>query len=507
METVIGNVLGLIPQSIEVSNLIVGDLPFDHYGDFYLVMETASAPRQCSAVVRDGLAKVTHFADKMILSIRDNCLEGRVVFAVWELNVAGSEKLCEISLSATDIVDWSRPCSKNEPPKRFLMSVMNSSPERVTTPWIVMKFQDVSSRLHNIEKEQSAYFDEDAKVRLKGKLYPQDVQATRSHDSLSCMSCYSSVPRQDTLMQTWSEEGLDGEVTHYKIDKFKQEFSPLDQHGHLVGEPEEEDLRELRGRERCCHKLYQIITFFEVSVVVVWFTFRSYIFSCYRQYRWMTVAEQQDPNIQNELVSLTTGQLHAKYLNCQPSVPLPNRTDTTWGCDPPDTVVQARCEKPVKEEMRPRAFSDFADFFDPLLDKGFTLPVVGNFSIRRGVSCRPEFCKMRNEWIMDVDANTVGILLALVLLNCLVRCVVSCKVRRDKRKTMQNRRDEKRKKERGRGSKAWWTLIEKSTRNEWDNLQPSCRPNNGDNDVVRWISSWKAAPFVSACCLSLLWAF
>lgn len=436
METVIGNGLGLIPQSIEVNNLVVGDLPFDHYGDFYLVMETASAPRQCSAVVRDGLAKVTHFADKMILSIRDNCLEGRVVFAVWELNVAGSEKLCEISLSATDIVDWSRPCHRNEPPQRFLMSVMNSSPERVTTPWIVMKFQDVSSRLHDIEKEQS-YFDGYAKVRLKGKLYPQDVQATRWHDSLSCMSCYSSVPRQDTLMQTWSEEGLDGEVTHYDIKEFKEKIIPLDQHGHLAGEPEEEDLRGLRWQEWCCHKLYQIMTFFEVSVVVVWFIFRSYIFSCYRRYRWMTMAEQQDPSIHNELVSLTTGQLRAKYLKCQRSVLLP-KNDTRWDCDPPDAVVQARCEMADKEEMRPRAFGDFAEFFDPL-DKGITLPVVGNFSIR-GVSCHPEVCKWRNKWIMKVDAMSVGILLALVLLNCLVRCVINRRIKKHKRETMEKRK-------------------------------------------------------------------
>lgn len=106
VSSMFGSVIGIIPRVIEVSDLVVGDLPFSGLGDFYITMETGSNPRQASSVMKDSIPKVTHFADKMILCVRDSVFERRVEFVVWELNVAGAERLCDVQLSARQLIDW-----------------------------------------------------------------------------------------------------------------------------------------------------------------------------------------------------------------------------------------------------------------------------------------------------------------------------------------------------------------------------------------------------------------
>merc|ERR1719181_1660764 len=99
--------VGWATYSIELKNITVGDLPFDEgRGDFYLFIEASTNPPMVTALQEEKLPKVVHFPEIISLKIRDSPLEKRVRIVVKELNVIGSQEVCDCHLSATSLIDW-----------------------------------------------------------------------------------------------------------------------------------------------------------------------------------------------------------------------------------------------------------------------------------------------------------------------------------------------------------------------------------------------------------------
>lgn len=166
---VAGRLTGVATYSVELKNIVVGDLPHPRsVGNFYLAVECATNPPMVTSLAEEKPPKVVHFPEVLTLRLRKNILEHRVRICVRELNIVGSVDLCELHLTALNILDWSaddpefvafdddsrkwrRSAAKPETDsssntcfetrlKRFQMRVLKRGLDCETPPWICIEF-------------------------------------------------------------------------------------------------------------------------------------------------------------------------------------------------------------------------------------------------------------------------------------------------------------------------------------------------------------------------------
>merc|ERR1719409_930047 len=101
-----GRLIGFATHDVEFKNITVGDLPFPTRGDFYLTVECSSNPDQVTSLREDADPKVVHFPEVLTMRMRKSWLENKVMIKVRELNVLGSQELCELRISAMNVIDW-----------------------------------------------------------------------------------------------------------------------------------------------------------------------------------------------------------------------------------------------------------------------------------------------------------------------------------------------------------------------------------------------------------------
>merc|ERR1719382_111346 len=96
----LGQMLGVVPISIRVTNIVVGDLPtLSEVGDFYISIEVGNNPDQNTSVAEDGDPKAVHFPEAFNLRVKFSPLEGNIRFVVRELHTFGSNELCECHIN------------------------------------------------------------------------------------------------------------------------------------------------------------------------------------------------------------------------------------------------------------------------------------------------------------------------------------------------------------------------------------------------------------------------
>jgi len=239
-----GQLFGATTYTVELKNIVVGDLPFDGPGDFFLEVECAANPPMMTSLAETKYPKVVHFPEVLTLRLRWSHLEQRVRISVKELDVLGSKELCQCHISATSILHWSN--NPNEKMKRFELTPLNVGIERETQAWILVEF-DQPSEARDLE---------------------------HFHGNIS-------------TVRTATRDG------HYKdtsLGKFKREYVLLDSSGHVMHEPLEEQLQDL-ARIRACANFSQCCCGgLALVCCCLWLGIHSYSRACQRQYHWLALA-------------------------------------------------------------------------------------------------------------------------------------------------------------------------------------------------------------------------
>eukprot|EP00438_Fugacium_kawagutii_P006116 Skav220124 [mRNA] locus=scaffold731:141207:143468:- [translate_table: standard] len=231
--------------TVELRNIVIGDLPFDGRGDVYLSVECAANPAMMTAVSEDKQAKVIHFPEILTVRVRNNLLEGNVRITVKRMNVFGSEDLCMVVISPMNIVHWASQTEEAEKIKRFQMKTLNLDLERETPPWILVEF------------------GQPMEVR--------DIDNIRSVDTIRTAT-------------------RDNQAQEFNVATYKHTYYLLDARGHAIDEPMEEDLAEVRGMRLRAVWCFHLCCCWSILIVLAYAFVRAYVWSCYRRFNWLTMA-------------------------------------------------------------------------------------------------------------------------------------------------------------------------------------------------------------------------
>eukprot|EP00443_Scrippsiella_acuminata_P071373 CAMPEP_0115571112 /NCGR_PEP_ID=MMETSP0271-20121206/106044_1 /TAXON_ID=71861 /ORGANISM="Scrippsiella trochoidea, Strain CCMP3099" /LENGTH=408 /DNA_ID=CAMNT_0003005665 /DNA_START=207 /DNA_END=1430 /DNA_ORIENTATION=+ len=361
--------------------LVVGDLPFNGRGDFYISVECAANPPMVTSLAEEKLPKVVHFPEVITLRLRWSPLEERVKITVKELNVLGSQELCQVHISAMTILDWST--NPHDRMKRLEMKPIDPTLERPTPSWILLEFDK-----------------------------PMDGRDLEHFHG------------QVNTVRTATK---DGHYQDFEVGMFKHEYTLLDSTGHAIQEPLEEDLRGLACLSRCVQVIHHALACWGVVALVAFAGFRVWIAACYRRTRWVTMAY-----LKNTTFPIATSQLRNIVSQCHaevagtgaaPGVPCrPNYEQVLQLCKPADAGgLYPPAQPPVQ------AFEDM------------TQRIVG---LRTGgLPCQEGFCELHHT-LQEYDLYLPFVVLAYFLLCCVFRICGNELVRARKYSLQRNRAQE-----------------------------------------------------------------
>lgn len=244
----LGKCLGITTYAVELKNIVVGDLPWDRRANFYICVECAANPPMVTSLAEEKQPKVVHFPEILTLRLRWSPLEEKVRITVKELNVFGSTELCSAHISAMTVLDWSsRP---NECMKRIEMKSHDLSMQRETPPWILMELGQ-----------------------------PTDERdLTHFHNSI------------DTVRTATK----DGHYEDFSVKMFKHEYTLLDNTGHAVQEPLEDDLVGIARLLACVRNVHAFLLFWGTLAFVLFFGVDFYSKACYKRNYTLTMARLQN---------------------------------------------------------------------------------------------------------------------------------------------------------------------------------------------------------------------
>jgi len=243
--TEVGRLLGITTCTVELKNIICGDLPWDQRADFYISVECAANPPMVTSLAEEKLPKVVHFPEVITLRLRWSPLEERVRITVKELNLFGSTDLCEVHIPAMSVIDWASS-SQNERMKRFEMKPTDPSYPSETPPWILLEF--------------GTPHDERDLDRFHGR-----INTVRTSTS-------------------------DGHFVDRPMRDFKQEYTLLDNTGHVLQEPFEDDLQAIACRAWLVSTLQYGFMCWGAFLLVTLGFLRVWVGLCYRRYKHVTMA-------------------------------------------------------------------------------------------------------------------------------------------------------------------------------------------------------------------------
>lgn len=241
--------IGLATHTVEISNIVVGDLPFNRNGDFYLSVECAQNPPMKTALAENQRPKTVHFPEVITLKIRESALDPPVKIKVLELNLVGSYELCELNLSSLNVVGWAR--DNREKLKRFMMLPCDRSMEVPTPPWIAMEFDFPRQDIRQLDQLYDF---------AGGTVRTGNFSMERTGGNVGAF--------QDTRMAD-----------------FKHKYTLVDTHGHIVKEPAEDDLACMQCMRRCVRGMLAVVTLIVTWLVLGLAMLRLYLANCYAQYR------------------------------------------------------------------------------------------------------------------------------------------------------------------------------------------------------------------------------
>ena len=135
----LGQRMGVVQIPIELTNIIVGDLPAIRSGDYYLTVETSSNPPQITAVKENCDPKVISFPDSLIIKVRNSGLDYNVRFCVKKMHAVGSVDICECYISPKMLLYWEE---HEQGPVRIRMEPCRRDYNFTLPAWILMELKE-----------------------------------------------------------------------------------------------------------------------------------------------------------------------------------------------------------------------------------------------------------------------------------------------------------------------------------------------------------------------------
>jgi len=362
-----GQQLGLTSRTIELSNIVVGDLPTDSYGSFYIKIECGKYPEIVSAVQEDKDPRVVHFPEVLTLRIRESMWDSLVEITVYSSYFIGVWPLCQVRLDPRAIADWAH---EDEPhcTKRFAMKPEDPNREGIgeTPPWISLTF--------GVEQ---------ADVRRLDRFHANQTMSVR----------IATWDRYDPVTNEPFEE--------QPLMAMKHRFPLVDGHGNAVQEPEESDLAWLSGMRSCLTCLYSILSFFVTLFVVGYGSFRYYVKKCYDSFETLTIAKSWKPHE----FPMPTCAMRSIDAICAAKLDGTGVKPGQHICRPTDESVELTCDDPPQD--RPKAFN-------------FVLEDLG-LGRNQGLPCFQDVCRYNNRIKHYDQVAFFGSIAALCFIFCCFR--------------------------------------------------------------------------------------
>jgi hypothetical protein len=410
--------MGWQSSAVEIRNIVVGDLPFDGLGDFYLSIDCAHNPAMVTSIQEEKHPKVVHFPEILTLKIRNSFLEPRVKITVKELNALGSNELCVVNLSSEKLVDWAEDENPNERTKRFTMRPCDYDIERATPAWILLEFataddvREIEGMKHGNYKEVRAWVPSAEATNLGA--------APLFHGEGNTADPWREGPRQ---------------VVSTKLQTFKKQYYLLDDTGNPMSEPSEDELaryERMRKSNVCCLCMYQFII---VLIVVGYCVFRFYVWSCYRHFKWVTIAKLREEQEAQKTGAdwrakfpMSTATMHDIVKFCHNAVRGTGVPPGESPCRPSPQQIGAVCRTPPPGK-RPGAFT-------VLLHNWFAIEWDGS----KLTPCFNGLCAFRDK-LVEWDWTIAALCVFLVISTFFLRCCLQDRITSARRHDQQSRID------------------------------------------------------------------
>jgi len=397
-----GQAIGWATHSIEIKNVVVGDLPFDSgRGDFYLSVEASTNPPMVTALQEEKLPKVVHFPEIIGLKIRDSVMEKRVRIVVKELNVVGSVEVADCFINSTALIEWASHANPEQRVKRFQMRCCNNDIERETPPWILLELAEADD-VRGVDTLPS----NGGGGMFVRTWVPTDHESVRNSGAQPVAYSQPQGGIGGFAKQNKWGMGVARQNVDMQVTPFKHTYTLLDDSGNPIAEPDEAQLASLRRLRMCALFIFGTFQCLVWLSIVFWLGFRFYVWSCYRHFRWITEAK-----LRNAQFPISDANLHEYVKDCHNKFDGTGVTASTGGalgaaCRPTDISITETCTGLPVGQPRPEAFT-------MLMFEWFGI------AIDHGVYCFDGICKFRNK-IASYDMMIA--VAAVVLIACTFLC-------------------------------------------------------------------------------------
>lgn len=189
------------------------------------------------------------------------------------------------------------------------------------------------------------------------------------------------------------------EVQTADIGPFKHRYMLLDDSGNPIEEPNENDLASIRRMRQCVKCMLNGCDCFIFLLILGYLAFRFYAWSCYRQFNWLTIAQQSGRSF-----PISDDDLHDLVKTCHDATDGTGVAPGTTPCRPTANQTLWVCES-ILENNRPSAFVGlFKEWFDWKI---------------KGIDCFHGICSVRDKLAAyDWEAFLLAIFLILLARCC-----------------------------------------------------------------------------------------
>ncbi|CAE7792917.1 Ccdc65 [Symbiodinium sp. CCMP2456] len=382
--------VGVTSMSVELSNIVVGDIPFYRYGAFSVTVACGKYPSLQTSVQEDQDPKTIHFPEVLTLRIRDTMWDSPVVITVNQINFVGIHKVAEVRLSPTTVAKWAQQGDSFNT-KRLALTLHDRNLEAETPPWVSITFGTPTADLRHLD-----HFHANSSLSVR-------------------LATWDNVPDPTT-----------GEFfAEHPLTRMKQDYHLVDGHGNCVQEPDEAELYWLSSCRSLLFAIYSILSFLVLGGVVCYGAFRYYVKNCYEKFELLTIAKSWQPHS----FPMPTCALQSISHTCEVRTKGTGLDQGSDICLPLDQEVELTCDSPPQD--RPTAFS-------------FVLEDLG-FATNKGVKCFDGLCQLRNKIVRFDHVVFFGSLFLLVFIFCLFRplansCLDGARVKAQQRSNSRFRR-------------------------------------------------------------------
>lgn len=327
---VFGQGIGLKTHPVEIGQIVVGNLPFEGRGDFYLDVENDLNPAMVTSVAEGANPRIVKFPEVFTIRVRKQLFRQYVVISVKELNVVGHQKLCSLSVAHSRLLDWA-----SEGGIRRLEMQVASWDEFESPPWIMFEasFPELHVEAEELIAENNLLIHDRSMDEL-----PQTDHVDNPNGTVSVTHSRSFFLREASLSEVKSMYPLK---------------TPA---GHRVDEPDESELWRFQREKALINACVSILVAVVVSVLIAYWCFRSFIMDCHDQIKIMLVEEKIDNGTVNLSNDVTNRLARYDFIELQCS------KNVTKGlallgddCNPWPIEVTNYCRQ-LQREARPCAY-------------------------------------------------------------------------------------------------------------------------------------------------------